>query len=599
MKQKYTVSSLIVTFVRPCIGCLLASFLLFMFNTLGNSLIPQVVRFTVDGVLGAEEDKIPEWVLSILSMEWIQDNLTVMLAAVAGIVILIAVLNALCNYGARNFSALASEEFVKRLRDALYAHIQKLPYSWHGSNQTGDIIQRCTTDVEVVRNFVTTQLLEVIRILFLIVLYAAIMFSMDVTMTWIALSLMPIVFFYSCYFFGKIGKEFLVGEEADAVLSSVVQENLTGVRVVRAFGREQFEKKRFQKANNHFARQWIRIGKIMSLYWSLGDMMTGIQTLIIIVVGTYFTASGKISLGELMAFISYNSSLAWPIRSLGRIISQMSKANVSIERLIYILNAQEEQDSGNQMPDMSKDIRFEHVNFEFEENLPILKDINITIPAGSVFGILGNTGSGKSTMMHLLNRLYELPEECGSISIGDTDIREISRAYLRKNIGIVLQEPFLYSGSIQENIGIAVEDANREEIQRVAQIACIDESICSFEEGYETIVGERGVTLSGGQKQRMAIARMLMQKTPIMIFDDSLSAVDAQTDENIRAALKQNMGQATIILIAHRITTLMQADCIMVLEDGKVTQMGTHEELLKQDGMYRRIYEIQTGVEEN
>ncbi|MGN0299023.1 MAG: ABC transporter ATP-binding protein [Lachnospiraceae bacterium] len=597
MKQKYTVSSLIITFIRPCLIYFIASLIFFMINTLGNALIPQVVRFCVDGVLGANLEKIPSWLLNVISLEWMQQNVGLVLVVAAAMVIVIAMIDALGTYAARTTGAMASEIFVKGLRDALYEHIQRLPYSWHGSHQTGEIIQRCTSDVEVVRNFVTNQLLEVVRVVFLVVLYASIMFSMNVSMTWIALTFMPIVVSYSGYFFTKIAKQFLMCDEAEAELSSVVQENLTGVRVVRAFNREKFEQERFQKKNNRFADLWVRIGHFLSLYWSIGDLITGIQILVIIVAGTYFTVNEKISLGEFMAFISYNSSLIWPIRSLGRVISEMSKAKVSIERLTYILNAQIEEDAGTQTPDMRQDIHFEHVNFAFEKSMPVLKDISVTIPAGKVFGILGNTGSGKSTLMHLLNRLYELPSNCGNIRIGDTNIQDISLKYLRKNIGIVLQEPFLYSGTIRENIGVTAEKEDMLEIQKAAAIACVKDSIESFADGYETIVGERGVTLSGGQKQRVAIARMLMQKAPIMIFDDSLSAVDAQTDEKIRHALKETMANATIILISHRITTLMQASCIMVLEDGEITQMGTHEELLKQEGTYRKIYEIQMDKE--
>ena len=242
---------------------------------------------------------------------------------------------------------------------------------------------------------------------------------------------------------------------------------------------------------------------------------------------------------------------------------------------------------------MDGDICFRDVSFGYSPDHPVLKNINFTIPSGSTFAILGTTGSGKSTLVHLLNRLYDLPEDCGSITIGGTDIRDIDRQYLRQNIGMVLQEPFLFSRTIRENIGITKEKLLDEEIRHAAEIACVDESILHFADGYDTIVGERGVTLSGGQKQRVAIARMLMKEAPILVFDDSLSAVDTETDNKIRKELKKEMEKATVIMISHRITSLMQADCIIVMDKGEIQQMGTHEELIHQEGPYKDIYEIQ------
>ena len=521
-----------------------------------------------------------------------------MLTIAALAVILLAVINIAANYYSKVFAAKGSESFVKGMRDQLYDHIQKLPYSWHVKNQTGDIIQRCTSDVDVVRNFVTNQLMEVFRIIFLIVFYMVIMFSMNVKISLIAVSFFPIVILYSGYFFSKIAQHFQEADEAEGILSSVVQENLTGVRVVRAFGRESFERKRFDEKNERFAGLWIYLGKFLSLYWSIGDLITGIQILTVICMGVLFTVDGNLTVGEFIAFVSYNSSMAWPVRSLGRIISEMSKAGVSIDRIAYILDEKEEDDRpGVTKPAINKDIVFDNVNFKYEEGAAVLKNVSFTVPAGKTFAILGNTGSGKSTLVHLLNRLYDLPDGCGKITIGGVDIRDIDRQYLRSQIGMVLQEPFLYSGSIKENVGITRESSAFDDIREACEIACVDSAIDSFTDGYETIVGERGVTLSGGQKQRVAIARMLVEHTPVMIFDDSLSAVDAQTDAMIREALKKRMAGTTVILIAHRITTLMQADCIMVLEDGAVAEMGSHEQLMEHHGIYRRIYDIQMNTQ--
>ena len=597
-KKKAGKAAMIFRFLKPCLPLMLTGLFFSAMITVCQAFIPQVIRISVDGVLGSDLSKIPEWVKAFLSEETIRENPGKMLTIAALAVILLAAINIAANYYSKGFAAKGSESFVKGMRDQLYDHIQKLPYSWHVKNQTGDIIQRCTSDVDVVRNFVTNQLMEVFRIIFLIVFYMVIMFSMNVKISLIAVSFFPIVILYSGYFFSKIAQHFQEADEAEGILSSVVQENLTGVRVVRAFGRESFERKRFDEKNERFAGLWIYLGKFLSLYWSIGDLITGIQILTVICMGVLFTVDGNLTVGEFIAFVSYNSSMAWPVRSLGRIISEMSKAGVSIDRIAYILDEKEEDDRpGVTKPAINKDIVFDKVNFKYEEGAAVLKDVSFTVPAGKTFAILGNTGSGKSTLVHLLNRLYDLPDGCGKITIGGVDIRDIDRQYLRSQIGMVLQEPFLYSGSIKENVGITKESSAFDDIREACEIACLDSAIDSFTDGYETIVGERGVTLSGGQKQRVAIARMLVEHTPVMIFDDSLSAVDAQTDAMIREALKKRMAGTTVILIAHRITTLMQADCIMVLEDGAVAEMGSHEQLMEHHGIYRRIYDIQMNTQ--
>ena len=597
-KKKAGKAAMIFRFLKPCLPLMLTGLFFSAMITVCQAFIPQVIRISVDGVLGSDLSKIPEWVKAFLSEETIRENPEKMLTIAALAVILLAAINIAANYYSKVFAAKGSESFVKGMRDQLYDHIQKLPYSWHVKNQTGDIIQRCTSDVDVVRNFVTNQLMEVFRIIFLIVFYMVIMFSMNVKISLIAVSFFPIVILYSGYFFSKIAQHFQEADEAEGILSSVVQENLTGVRVVRAFGRESFERKRFDEKNERFAGLWIYLGKFLSLYWSIGDLITGIQILTVICMGVLFTVDGNLTVGEFIAFVSYNSSMAWPVRSLGRIISEMSKAGVSIDRIAYILDEKEEDDRpGVTKPAINKDIVFDKVNFKYEEGAAVLKNVSFTVPAGKTFAILGNTGSGKSTLVHLLNRLYDLPDGCGKITIGGVDIRDIDRQYLRSQIGMVLQEPFLYSGSIKENVGITRESSAFDDIREACEIACVDSAIDSFTDGYETIVGERGVTLSGGQKQRVAIARMLVEHTPVMIFDDSLSAVDAQTDAMIREALKKRMAGTTVILIAHRITTLMQADCIMVLEDGAVAEMGSHEQLMEHHGIYRRIYDIQMNTQ--
>ena len=594
--MKQSKRALIWRFVRPYLWIFALTLVFSMGNTVFSSLTPQVVRVAVDSILGGEP--FPKVVTALAPGALLAAAPMTQLLAAAGFLLVVAVLSGLCTYGSRMGTAKASENFVKSLRDALYRHIQRLPYAWHVRNSTGEIIQRCTSDVEVVRNFVTNQLLEVCRIVFLVGFSLVVMLSMNLRMTLIAVAFLPIILLYSGFFYSRIAQRFLTADEAEGELSATVQENLTGVRVVRAFGREAFEVQRFDQKNERFSALWIRLGRLLSAYWGVGDLITGLQILTVISVGVLQTVDGAITLGEFLAFVSYNQSLIWPVRGLGRILSEMSKAGVSIERLAYILDSEPESDPADaETPPLDKDIVFDHVSFAYGEQ-PVLRDVSFTIPAGKTFAVLGATGSGKSTLMHLLDRLYDLPPDSGHITIGGVDITRIRRPWLRRNIGIVLQEPFLFSRSIRENIAAVRPGAPLEEVRRHAGTAHVDEAIREFADGYDTIVGERGVTLSGGQKQRVAIARTLMQDAPILIFDDSLSAVDAETDAEIRASLHKAKGSATVVLISHRITTLMQADCILVLQDGRVAEIGSHEELMARRGLYREIYDLQMTGED-
>lgn len=578
MREKHKKIKLILQFFEGSKKYFVAAVIASLATTILNALTPQIFRFSIDEVLNGDK------YIFLSEHLWI----------VSGLLIAVAVLSGFSMFISRTNTAKAGENFAKNMRDTLFIHAQKLPMKWHDKNQTGDIIQRCTSDVEVIRNFVVTQLLEVFRTVFLVSVSFVIMVSMNVKLSLVTLAFVPVVVAYSAIFYRLIAKRFTVADEAEGELSTVVQENATGVRVVRAFGREKFEMDRFREKNDIFAKLWIRLGTISGLYWGVGDLITGLQVVTIIVLGAIEAVNGKISVGEFIAFASYNTTLVWPIRGLGRILSDMSKAGVSFERVDYIISGKEEA-YGEQQEDAQSgyDIEFSHVNFAYEHGNEVLRNVNFAIPEGQTFGILGGTGSGKSTIIQLLTRLYELSEGQGSIKIGGKDIREIPLETLRKSVGMVLQEPFLYSRTIRENIAAANPDATLGEIRNAAKIACVDEAIMSFADDYDTLVGERGVTLSGGQRQRVAIARMLLQKAPIMIFDDSLSAVDSETDSMIRHALKEHMKDATVILISHRVTTLMGADRIMVLNQGEMEEIGSHQELIQKQGIYRRIYEIQ------
>lgn len=561
-------------------------------------LVPQIIRFAVDSVVGdvpmSQPMFVQNWVERLGGVDYLRDHMLIL--GVAALVV--ASIGGVMNFLRGRFVAMSCEGAIKRFRDKLYAHIQMLPYSWHVKIQTGDIIQRCTSDVDVVRNFIQNQLPEMVRTILLVSIAYTILFSMNVPMSLASLVFLPVMFAYSFVFVFKISSRFLRADEAEGQLLSVAQENLTGVRVVRAFGRERFEVDRFQKENHHFADLWVKLGNLLGYYWSSSDMVTSLQMLTICVVGVYQAIEGRLTVGEFLVFLSYNSMTIWPVRGLGRILSEASKTSVSMGRLREILDTPEEADApdATEAP-VSGDIVYDNVSFSYD-SIPVLENVSLTIKKGTTLGILGGTGSGKTTLAHLLCRLYDLEPDGGSISIGGTDITKIKRRWLRKNIGIVLQEPFLYSRTIKENISSLSSLHSLDEVRRAAEISCVDDSIDGFAKGYDTIVGERGVTLSGGQKQRVAIARAIINDPPIMIFDDSLSAVDTETDTRIRQALQERTNGTTTIIIAHRITSISKADKIMVLDKGKVLEVGTHDELLAQNGVYRRVYDLQSSVDD-
>ena len=568
-------------------------------TALADMLNPQIIRAAVDNAIGGKEADFPRFVMELVErfggFAYLGQNLWILALAV----VVVAAFQVVSQYTFRVSNTTSAETLVKTMRDRLFGHIQHLPFSWHMKNRTGDIIQRCTSDIDTMKNFLSEQLTSIFRIVIMLVLSISFMLTMHVQLTLLALIPMPAVILYSMYFHRSIHKGWEECDENEGKLSAIAQENLTGVRVVRAFGLERSEIDKFQKQNNYYTSLWMKMAKVLSRFWCSSDLLSGIQIMLVVIFGAVFCIQGTLLEGEYIAFISYNAMLVWPIRQLGRMISEMSKAGVSIDRVFYIMNSPLEQDEPDAVcAPMDGDIAFENVSFAYDNAPEILHNISFTMKAGTTLGILGGTGSGKSTMMLLLDKLYPLAPENGRITIGGRDIRTIQTEHLRKNIGMVLQEPFLFSRTIRENIGITAPDASLDAIREAARSASLDETVMNFTQGYNTMVGERGVTLSGGQKQRAAIARMLTRDVPIMIFDDSLSAVDTQTDAKIRQAISQKFGKASIILISHRITTLSAADQIIVLDRGKIAEQGTHETLKSAGGIYQKIYETQSGSQE-
>ena len=561
-------------------------------------LTPLLLSEIVDSILGSEPFTMPDFLMNPINALGGRDFLRQNLWIPALALILMNVVNGVFTFIKGRSSAIASENIARKLRNDLYRHLQHLPFAYHVKAQAGELIQRCTSDVDTIRRFLAVQVMEVVNTVLMVVIAMSILLPRSVPITLYSLILVPPLFCFATWFFKMVHKSFEVADEADGVLNAVLQENLSGVRVVRAFGQQEREVEKFDRVNNDLRKKNLRLNELLAIYWGGGDAISMTQTLLTLVVCIIYACNGWITVGTLIVFTSTLGMLLFPIRQLGRTLSDAGKAMVSMKRVQAILHEEAEPDEPNALkPDLHGDIVFDHVSFAYpDDNVPVLRDVSFTIPAGKTAAVLGGTGSGKSTMMYLLQRLYT--PTSGKITIGGVDIQQIDRKYLRAHVGLILQEPFLYSKSIRENVGITAPEQEAERIEHAADIASASGFIAKADKGWETVVGERGVTLSGGQKQRIAIALTLLKDNNILIFDDSLSAVDTETDAQIRAALSHEQKDVTTLIISHRVTTLSQADLILVLENGQITQQGTHAELCSQPGLYQRINSIQNALEE-
>ena len=563
--------------------------------TIFGLLIPLVTRFTIDSVIGNEPFAIPDFLESAISLLGGTSKLAQNIWICAGVLVMLTAFNGFFLYLKGKWAAIASESIARNLRNRLYKHLQLLPFKYHSTVKTGDVIQRCTSDVNTVRRFLAIQLVQVGQAIFMVLLTLYFMLQMNVTLTIISMATIPFIFAFAILFFIKVKRAFKQSDESEARLSKVLQENLTGVRVVKAFARQNYEVGKFEARNRDFRDLTYRLIRLLAWYWATSDFISLIQIGSVLVIGSYWAAIGKITLGTLLAFSAYVGRLLWPVRQMGRVLTDMGKALVSTERISEILEEPAEELSLNgYTPNFKSDIVFDNVCFGYETGKWILQDISFRAKKGQTIAILGPTGSGKTSLVQLLPRLYDYQK--GSIKIDGRELKEIDKKVLRQNIGIVLQEPFLFSKTLKDNISIASSELPEHEIFSAAESANIHQVIEEFDNGYDTMVGERGETLSGGQKQRIAIARTLIRNNPILIFDDSLSAVDTKTDAAIRRELQDRSKDATTFIISHRLTTLSEADLILVLDKGRLVQKGKHQQLLKQDGLYRRIWRIQNDL---
>ncbi len=499
-------------------------------------------------------------------------------------------------------AAYTAEGITRRLRNFLFDHIQRLSFSYHSKTPTGDLIERVTSDVDALRRFFSEQAIGVGRIILLFVINWIAILNLNIKLGLVSVIAIPPILLVSLWFFKRVTKAYEKYQEQEAALSTTLQENLTGVRVVKAFARQDYEKGKFEKEN---WEKFLR-GKILlfmhSMFWPLSDIVLGLQMLGGFVFAALMVINGELTVGTYLAYVGLVVWLIWPIRNLGRLIVQTSTGMVSYGRLLEIFK-QEREDllSGKVQPEkpVTGEVTFENVSFQYSDgDTDVLKNVSFTVKPGQSVALIGSTGSGKTSLINLLPRFHEYTG--GRILIDNVELKDYPREYLRKQMGIVEQEPFLFSRSIRENIAYGVgRQVSDEEIEAAARAAAIHDVILGFPDGYKTLVGEKGVTLSGGQKQRVTIARTILKNPRILILDDSTSSVDTETEAEIRAALNRLMENRTTFIIAHRIQSVMNADLIVVLDKGEIIQMGTHAELVTQeDGMYRKIYDIQTRVDD-
>ncbi len=511
------------------------------------------------------------------------------------IIVTMALFVALFAFSRFLLRAKLGPNIAKTMQRKLFYHIERLPYSYMKKARSGDIIQTCTRDENILRRFLTREMFSIVYT-FLIVLFSfLILVSVNYKIALISLTLMPFLFLYSFFIIKEVRIRYRKTDDSEGILTAKIEENLASVRVVKAFNNETYEIEHFEKHLEDYKDKFVHWRKLSALFFSTSDIFIFGQIILTTLFGVALAYKGEISIGTLFVGFSFVNMMVWPIRQVATILSNMAQAIAAMDRIILILNEPLEDITTGLEPKIDGEIIFKDVGFQFEDgNEPVLKHINLKINKGATVAVLGKTGAGKSTLAHLLTRLYE--PTSGTIYIDNERIDKISRSHLRKNVATVLQDPFLFSKTIMSNIKISKPDADANDVYVAASIANIHENIMSFKEGYETPVGEKGVTLSGGQKQRLAIARTLINKAPILIFDDSLSAVDTETDINIRTALKKRVSETTTIIITHRIATAKDADLIIVLEDGTISEQGTHEELILRKGLYQRVFEIQTKL---
>lgn len=586
----------LLKWAKPFIFLLLVICLLTIIVPVTYSYVPQFIKYVFDNVLEQKDavNTLPAFLINFFnSFDPIKCVIVVGISLVIFQVLRGGLM--LLNGYLKGYYA---EGIAQNMRNKLFRHIGNLSFSYHNNVDSGDLIQRCTSDIETIKGFLSNQLPQILYIFASLISGAIQMASINVGIMLITFCVIPINFIASAIYFKYVSRKFDEIEKVEANMTTCIEENVNGARVVKAFAREKEEIEKFDKKNTTYKDEVEKMNRAMAYFWGFSDGITILQYAVTIGYCIFLAEKSLVGVGDIVVCISYISMLVYPIRSLGRIIGDFGKSIVAAKRVDEILSKDDEYViNGTLKPEIKGNISFKNVSFKFDDaESELLNNISFDIKAGETIAIVGKTGCGKSTIVHILERMLEYTS--GSILIDGVELKDIDKKWLRKHIGIVLQDPFLYNKTIMENVRISSPNKSVDDVYRASQMAHVHNDILNFDKKYETLVGEKGVTLSGGQKQRLAIARMLILNKPVLIFDDSLSAVDTETDQSIRNSIKKYSKETTTIIITHRITTAKEADKIIVLENGCISDMGTHADLANRDGLYASLWKIQGALEE-
>ena len=517
-----------------------------------------------------------------------------------GLIILIALVRGVFLFTQRRLLINMSRHVEYDLRNDFYEHLQKLPFEFYQTQRTGDLMARATNDLSAVRMIIGPALMYSMNTIFATTLILPLMMAISWRLTLLAFLSMPLVAIATQYFSKRIHDRFEKVQEHFGTVSNRAQESLAGVRVIKAYTQERSEMESFRRVNREFVNRNLKLIKLSGVFHPILQFFIGLGFIAVLWYGGSLAINGSITIGQFVQFTLYLGYLVWPMIALGWVINIFQRGMASMGRMNQIMQTEPAIGDTAETRDITEikgEIEFRNLTFNYNGgSAPALSDINLQIAAGQTVAFVGAVGSGKSTLMNLVTRL--LDAEPGQILIDNRPIREIPLAVLRSSIGYVPQETFLFSETVAENIAFGVESANQEEIERAALEAGIAEDVRSWPNGFETLVGERGITLSGGQKQRTAIARALIRRPRILILDDALSSVDTYTEEKILTHLRQQMRGRTSLIVSHRVSTVKDANLIIVLDAGRIAERGTHDELLTRGGLYAELYEKQLLEEE-
>jgi ATP-binding cassette subfamily B protein len=583
--------------LRPYWKQLIVAFIAILAESGTDLLEPWPLKIVFDYVFGSKQ--MPGWMHSLLTRTVGLDKFAVInFAALA--VIIIAAVSAVSTYGEKYLTTSVGQRIMHDLRLTLYNHIQRLSLAYFAEQKTGDLIIRMTSDIDAVQDFVSSALLGIFVNVLTLLGMLGVMFYLDWRFTLISLSVAPALFLVVYTFTRRIKRAAREVKKKESEITSVVQESLTSVRVIKAFAREEYEERRLDKESLESVDMALRARKIKAKLSPAVDIIVAAGTALVLWFGVKLVLAGELTAGALIVFILYLGKMYKPMRDLSKMTDTVSKAQVGFERIREVLDTESkvrDLPRARRAPPFKGHVEFEHVTFGYDPKQPILRDINLSVEQGQFIALVGPTGSGKTTLVSLIPRFYD--PDTGRVKIDGADIRSFKLKSLRDQISYVLQETYLFRASVWENIAYGKPSATKAEIMRAAKLANAHEFIRRMPQGYDTVIGERGETLSGGQRQRITIARAIIRDTPILLLDEPSSGLDAESEELVFEALARLMEGKTSVVIAHRLATVMRAQRIFAVENGRIVESGTHDELLARGGLYSRLYDIQFKGQES